>query len=150
VTGLEYLTVSPPNAAVPISDLHGRPLPQHRVYQRNSFPMPVPGEISGEVEVLLPGRRRETLDLPRLAKLEQVVEEMVLECAGNGRGQMSPRYPSVPWLEEGVSTRLLVYAGQLIQGGVEPIAACEATICKPITDDLEMQRSIVEIIATQF
>ena len=36
------------------------------------------------------------------------------------------------------------------QGGVEPIAACEATICKPITDDLEMQRSIVEIIATQF
>jgi nitric oxide reductase NorQ protein len=53
-------------------------------------------------------------------------------------------------LEEGVSTRLLVYAGQLIQGGVEPIVACEATICKPITDDLEMQRSIVEIIATQF
>jgi nitric oxide reductase NorQ protein len=53
-------------------------------------------------------------------------------------------------LEEGVSTRLLVYAGQLIGRGVEPVAACEATICKPITDDLEMQRSIVEIIATQF
>ena len=53
-------------------------------------------------------------------------------------------------LEEGVSTRLLVYAGQLIGHGVEPIAACEATICKPITDDQEMQRSIVEIIATQF
>ena len=53
-------------------------------------------------------------------------------------------------LEEGVSTRLLVYAGQLIQSGVEPVVACEATICKPITDDLEMQRSIVEIIATQF
>ena len=53
-------------------------------------------------------------------------------------------------LEEGVSTRLLVYAGQLIRPRVEPIAACEATICKPITDDLEMQRSIVEIIATQF
>ena len=27
-----------------------------------------------------------------------------MECAGNGRGQLSPRYPSVPWLEEGVST----------------------------------------------
>ncbi|MEW6581365.1 MAG: CbbQ/NirQ/NorQ/GpvN family protein [Actinomycetota bacterium] len=53
-------------------------------------------------------------------------------------------------LEEGVSTRLLVYAGQLIQQGIEPMAACEATICKPITDDTEMQRSIVEIIATQF
>jgi len=53
-------------------------------------------------------------------------------------------------LEEGVSTRLLVYAGQLMANGIEPVAACEATICKPITDDLEMQRSIVEIIATQF
>jgi nitric oxide reductase NorQ protein len=53
-------------------------------------------------------------------------------------------------LEEGVSTRLLVYAGQLMEGGVEPITACEATICKPITDDLEMQRSILELVATQF
>jgi nitric oxide reductase NorQ protein len=53
-------------------------------------------------------------------------------------------------LEEGVSTRLLVYAGQLIGRGVPPLAACEATICKPITDDTDMQRSIVEIIATQF
>ncbi|MCU0280503.1 MAG: CbbQ/NirQ/NorQ/GpvN family protein [Acidimicrobiia bacterium] len=53
-------------------------------------------------------------------------------------------------LEEGVSTRLLVYAGQLIQGGVEPVAACEATICKPITDDGDMQRSIMELVATQF
>ena len=26
----------------------------------------------------------------------------------------------------------------------------EATICKPITDDLEMQRSILELVATQF
>ncbi len=29
---------------------------------------------------------------------------VTLECAGNGRGQLSPRYPSMPWLEEGVST----------------------------------------------
>ena len=29
---------------------------------------------------------------------------VTLECAGNGRGQISPRYPSMPWLEEGVST----------------------------------------------
>ena len=47
-------------------------------------------------------------------------------------------------------TRLLVYAGQLIARGMEPIAALRGAISKPITDDLEMQRSIVEIIATQF
>jgi len=44
----------------------------------------------------------------------------------------------------------LVYAGQLMAAGVDPVEACEATICKPITDDHEMQRSIIEIIATQF
>jgi nitric oxide reductase NorQ protein len=43
-----------------------------------------------------------------------------------------------------------VYAGQLIGQGIDPVAACQATICKPITDDLDMQRSIIEIIATQF
>ena len=53
-------------------------------------------------------------------------------------------------LEEGVSTRLLVYAGQLIGKDIDPVAACQATICKPITDDQDMQRSIVEIVATQF
>ncbi|MCC7068628.1 MAG: molybdopterin-dependent oxidoreductase, partial [Burkholderiales bacterium] len=29
---------------------------------------------------------------------------VTMECAGNGRGQTSPRYPSMPWVEEGVST----------------------------------------------
>ncbi len=29
---------------------------------------------------------------------------VTMECAGNGRAQLAPRYPSVPWLEEGVST----------------------------------------------
>ena len=51
-------------------------------------------------------------------------------------------------LEEGVSTRLLVYAAQLIEKGVNPIVACETAISSPITDDLELQRSIREIITT--
>jgi len=38
----------------------------------------------------------------------------------------------------------------MIEAGVEPVSACEAAICRPITDDLEMQRSIIEIIGTQF
>src|SRR5579885_3592606 len=38
-------------------------------------------------------------------------------------------------LEEGVSTRLLVYAAQMIAKGILPIAAAEVAICSPITDD---------------
>ncbi len=51
-------------------------------------------------------------------------------------------------LEEGVSTRLLIYAAQMIAGGISPIDAAEVAICSPITDDRELQRSIREIVTT--
>jgi nitric oxide reductase NorQ protein len=51
-------------------------------------------------------------------------------------------------LEEGVSTRLLVYAAQLISKGIPPQTACEVAISSPITDDSELQRSIREIVTT--
>jgi nitric oxide reductase NorQ protein len=51
-------------------------------------------------------------------------------------------------LEEGVSTRLLVYAAQMVARGVDPITACEIAIASPITDDSELQRSIREIVTT--
>ncbi len=51
-------------------------------------------------------------------------------------------------LEEGVSTRLLVYAAQLIASGVAPVTACEVAIANPITDDAELQRGIREIVTT--
>jgi nitric oxide reductase NorQ protein len=51
-------------------------------------------------------------------------------------------------LEEGVSTRLLVYASQLVSSGIHPHVACEVAITNPITDDAELQRSIREIITT--
>jgi len=51
-------------------------------------------------------------------------------------------------LEEGVSTRLLIYAGQMIQKGIHPRTACEVAIVQPLTDDQEMQRSIREIVST--
>lgn len=51
-------------------------------------------------------------------------------------------------LEEGVSTRLLIYAAQMISGGISPIDAAEVAICSPITDDRELQRSIREIVTT--
>ncbi len=49
-------------------------------------------------------------------------------------------------LEEGVSTRLLIYAAGLIGKGIDPITACNAALIHPITDDPDMQRSIQEIV----
>jgi nitric oxide reductase NorQ protein len=51
-------------------------------------------------------------------------------------------------LEEGVSTRLLIYAAQMIAKGIVPTQAAEVALCSPITDDRELQRSIREIVTT--
>jgi nitric oxide reductase NorQ protein len=50
-------------------------------------------------------------------------------------------------LDEGVSTRLLIYAGVLIKRGVEPRRACSVAMIKPITDDPEIQRILEELVA---
>jgi nitric oxide reductase NorQ protein len=53
-------------------------------------------------------------------------------------------------LEEGVSTRLLIYAGTLINQGVSPDRACDVALARPITDDPDMLRSIIEVVKAVF
>ena len=53
-------------------------------------------------------------------------------------------------LSEGASTRLLIYAGKLIQAGIAPRRACQVAVVWSLTDDLELQRSIEEVIASIF
>ena len=53
-------------------------------------------------------------------------------------------------LSEGVSTRLLVYAGKLIARGISPRRACQAAVVWGLTDDVEVQRSIEEVVTSIF
>jgi nitric oxide reductase NorQ protein len=53
-------------------------------------------------------------------------------------------------LEEGISTRLLVYAAKLMVKGLSPRVACETAATRPMTDDPEMQEAITEIISGIF
>ena len=53
-------------------------------------------------------------------------------------------------LDEGISTRLLVYAGQLIQKGIEPVAACSMTMVTPLTDDPDMRETLSAAVNTFF
>jgi nitric oxide reductase NorQ protein len=48
--------------------------------------------------------------------------------------------------EEGVSTRLLIYAAQLAAGGIEPRRACDVAIARAVTDDIEVQQAIGAIV----
>lgn len=51
-------------------------------------------------------------------------------------------------LDEGISTRLLVYAGQLIASGVETEAACSMTMITPLTDDPDMRDTLNAAVQT--
>ena len=48
--------------------------------------------------------------------------------------------------EEGVSTRLLVYAGSLAAAGVTPRRACETAIVQAVSDDATVQTAVADII----
>lgn len=45
-------------------------------------------------------------------------------------------------LDEGISTRLLVYAATLIKGGVAPRDACRLALVRPITDDHDIRDTL--------
>ncbi len=60
------------------------------------------------------------------------------------------RHLKASGLEEGVSTRLLIYAGQLICRGVPPRRACEVSVSRSLTDDVESQQAIDELVCTIF
>ncbi len=49
-------------------------------------------------------------------------------------------------LEEPASTRLLVYAGLLLRGGLDPRRACELALAAPITDDPAVLEAITALI----
>jgi len=53
-------------------------------------------------------------------------------------------------LAEGVSTRLLIYAGKLIHQGITPRRACQVAVIWALTDDRDVQRSIEEVVSSIF
>ena len=82
-----------------------------------------------------------------LAHETGLAADVALELAGLGEKVRSLKASG---LEEGVSTRLLIYAGQLIQRGVAPRAACAVAVTQALSDDPETQRAIQELVATIF
>jgi len=53
-------------------------------------------------------------------------------------------------LEEASSTRALVYAANMINAGLDPIAACQVAMVNPITDDPELAEALMEVVQAHF
>ena len=56
------------------------------------------------------------------------------------------RHLKASGLEEGVSTRLLIYAGDLIRQGISPRRAATVAVTWSLTDELDSKRAIDEIV----
>ena len=53
-------------------------------------------------------------------------------------------------LDEGMSTRLLVYAAQLMAKGISAEAACQMALVTPLTDDPDMRDTLAAAVKTYF
>ncbi len=53
-------------------------------------------------------------------------------------------------LDEGMSTRLLVYAAQLMAKGISAEAACQMALVTPLTDDPDMRDTLIAAVNTYF
>jgi nitric oxide reductase NorQ protein len=96
------------------------------------------------IEFDYPTPEIETAVVEREADVSRAVAASLVKLGGKVRNLKSHG------LEEGVSTRLLIYAGALIKQGVAPERACDVAVARPITDDPDMQRSILELVKAIF
>lgn len=96
------------------------------------------------IEFTYPPAEIETRIIEREAKVSNEIARKLVKLGGKVRNLRNHG------LEEGVSTRLLIYAGTLIQQDVPVEKACEAAVIRPITDDPDMHRSIQELVKAIF
>jgi len=96
------------------------------------------------IEFGYPSREQETRIIAHEA---QMSEEVAAELAKLGE---KVRNLKEHGLAEGVSTRLLIYAGKLMAKGVSARQACQASVVWALTDDPELQRSIEEVVSSIF
>ncbi|HTQ77763.1 MAG TPA: sulfite oxidase [Burkholderiales bacterium] len=99
----EEVALASRNAGMPLEALRYDVTPAGLHYRLIHFDLP---PAAPEWRLRFEGclARPRTLGLEELRGMPARTLRVTLECAGNGRGQISPRYPSLPWLEEGVST----------------------------------------------
>ena len=100
----EEVALAARNRGMPLEALRYDVTPGGLHYLLIHFDIPDADESSWKLDIGGLVSRPFALSLKELKALPEKTIRVTMECAGNGRGQLSPRYPSVPWLEEGVST----------------------------------------------
>ena len=92
-------------------------------------------------------RKRKELEAKIIAHESGVSEETAQDLAKLGEKVRNLREHG---LSEGVSTRLLIYTGKLIQKGIPARRAAQVGVVWALTDDADVQRSIEEVVSSIF
>src|SRR5687767_4675519 len=100
----EEVALAARNRGMPLEALRYEVTPAGLHYLLIHFDIPAAEESAWRLELHGLFDQRTSLGLDDIRRLPARTLRVTMECAGNGRAQLSPRYPSVPWLEEGVST----------------------------------------------
>ncbi|HSD53465.1 MAG TPA: sulfite oxidase [Burkholderiales bacterium] len=100
----EELALACRNSALPLEALACEVTPVGLHYTLSHFDVPLLDDAAFRLAVGGLVTQSLALALADIRRLPARTLRVTMECAGNGRGLMSPRYPSMPWLYEGVST----------------------------------------------
>jgi DMSO/TMAO reductase YedYZ molybdopterin-dependent catalytic subunit len=92
------------NAGILLETLRHDLTPVGLHYLLNHFDVPYVDSEGWRLSIAGKVARPLLLSLADLKQLPQRTLRVTMECAGNGRGLMRPRYPSMPWLNEAVGT----------------------------------------------
>jgi len=100
----EELSLAYRNSALPLEALSYDITPVGLHYTLTHFDIPRLDAAGYRLAVSGRVARPLTLDLEEIRALPARSERVTLECAGNGRGFLTPRSASMPWLYEAVGT----------------------------------------------
>lgn len=92
------------------------------------------------VEFGFPRPEHEIPVVVRESGVDQAKAELLVRLAGKLRGLKGQD------LEEGVSTRLVIYAATLIAGGMGFERAIRAAMIEPLTDDADIRQGLLDIV----
>ena len=100
----EEVALATRNSGMPLEALRYDLTPAGLHYLLIHFDIPAADAATWQLRIEGLVSRPRAFSLAELQRMPASTVRVTMECAGNGRAQMSPRYPSMPWLEEGVST----------------------------------------------
>ena len=100
----EELGLALNNISLPLEALRYDVTPVGLHYTLSHFDIPQTDETRFRLKVDGCVHQALALSLDDLRSLPQTTVRVTMECAGNGRAGMAPRYPSMPWLHGAVST----------------------------------------------